>query len=258
MKQRTLPVDRALPATKLCEIYQQLFHRSHPWIFSAAISVLFCAAVFLKPFPCSYFIAVIPGNISVAISVFFLQPYSWNHFPAAISSQSSLEFFLQPCLFFLQPYSWNHFPAAISSQSSLEFFLQPFPFFFCSHIPETISLQLFHRSHPWNFFCSHFRFFFAAVFLKPFPCSYFIAVIPGIFSAAISVFFLQPYSCNHLPAAISSQSSLDFFCSHVFFFCSRIPETISLQVSSQSSLEFFLQPFLFDIYPNFWAAIFQV
>ena len=29
----------------------------------------------------------------------------------------------------------------------------------------------FHRSHPWIFFCSHV-FFFAAVFLKPFPCRF--------------------------------------------------------------------------------------
>ena len=151
----------------------------------------FCAAVFLKPFPCSYFIAVIPGNISVAISVFFC-----SHIPETISLQ-----------LFHRSHPWNFFCSHVS--------------FFCSRIPETISLQLFHRSHPWNFFCSHFRFFF----------------------------------CSHIPETISLQlfhrsHPWIFFCSHVFFFCSCIPETISLQISSQSSLDFFCS------HVFFFAAVF--
>ena len=111
-----------------------------PGIFSAAISVFFFAAIFLKPFPCSYFIAVIPGFFSAAMSFFFCSCIP-ETISLQISSQSSLDFFLQPCLFFF---------AAV--------FLKPFP---CR----------FHRSHPWIFFCSHV-FFFAAVFLKPFPCRF--------------------------------------------------------------------------------------
>ena len=90
----------------------QLFHRSHPWKYF-----------------CSHFLRASP---------LFLQPYSQTSFSAAISLQ-----------LFHRSHPWkyfcSHFPAAISSQSPLEIFLQPFPLcyfpFFCSHIPRPVFLQ---------------------------------------------------------------------------------------------------------------------
>ena len=172
---------------------------------------------------------------------------------ATISSQSSLNFFCSHFRFFCAAVFLKPFPCRFHRSHPWKYFCSHFRFFFCSHIPETISLQLFHRSHPWKYFCSHFRFFFAAVFLKPFPCSYFIAVIPGFFSAAISVFF-----CSHIPETISLQlfhrsHPWDFFCSHFRFFLQPYSwNHFPAAISSQSSLDFFLQPCLFFLQLYSW------